>query len=112
LYHINLKDFKNDNEMSAAFSSVPPNQIIVLEDVDTQSSVLYRRDDHPNYCNFISEDALKEKDDLSKFKDLLSFISLSNFLEYLDGQMLSEGTIIIMTMNHIEHLDPAWLVFF
>ncbi|CAG8469755.1 37314_t:CDS:2 [Gigaspora margarita] len=107
LYHINLKDFKNNNEMSAAFSSVLPNQIIVLEDVDTQLNVLSRRGDYPNYCSFISEDALKEKDDLSKFKDLLLFISLSNFLECLDGQMLSEGTIIIMTTNHIEHFDPA-----
>ncbi|KAF0412039.1 P-loop containing nucleoside triphosphate hydrolase protein [Gigaspora margarita] len=113
IYHINLKDFKNDNEISAAFSSVPPNQIIVLEDVDTQSNVFYKRGGHPNYCSFISKDAIKEKDfDLSKFKNLLSFISLSNFLECLDGQMLSEGIIIIMTTNHIKHLDPAWLVFF
>ncbi|CAG8773283.1 19659_t:CDS:2, partial [Racocetra persica] len=107
IYHINLKDFKNDNEMSAAFSSVLPNQIIVLEDVDTQSNVLYKRGGHPNYCSFISEDEIKEKDNLSKFKDLLSFISLSNFLECLNWQMLSEGTIIIMIANHIEQLDPA-----
>ncbi|CAG8690414.1 7576_t:CDS:2, partial [Racocetra persica] len=106
IYYINLKDFKNDNEMSVAFSSVPPNQIIVLEDVDTQSNVLYKRGGHPNYCSFISEDEIKEKDDLSKFKNLLSFISLSKFLKCLDRQMLSEGTIIIMTMNHIEQLDP------
>ncbi|CAG8790706.1 39727_t:CDS:2 [Gigaspora margarita] len=107
LYYINLKEIKNDNDMSAAFSTVPPNQIIVLEDVDTQSSILYNRDRSSNFINFISEDILKEKDDLTKYKDLFSFISLSNFLGCLDGQILSEGTIIIMTTNHVEHLDPA-----
>ncbi|CAG8583665.1 17915_t:CDS:2 [Cetraspora pellucida] len=34
LYYLNLKEIKNDDDMSAAFSSVPPNQIIVFEDVD------------------------------------------------------------------------------
>ncbi|CAG8822696.1 13129_t:CDS:2, partial [Racocetra fulgida] len=81
LYYLNLKEIKNDNDMSAAFSSVPPIQIIVLEDVDTQSNILYKRGvSHPNYHNFISEDFIKENDDLSKYKDLFSFISLSNFL--------------------------------
>ncbi|CAG8517979.1 19377_t:CDS:2 [Dentiscutata erythropus] len=48
LYYLNLKEIKNDNDMSAAFSSVPPNQIIVLEDVDTQSNILYKRDKSGN----------------------------------------------------------------
>ncbi|CAG8593751.1 26918_t:CDS:2 [Gigaspora margarita] len=108
LYYLNLNKIKNDNDMSAVFSSVPLNQIIVLEDVDTQSNILYKRDNQQNYFNFISEDFLKEKDDLSKYKKLFSFISLSNFLRCLDGQILLEGTIIIMTTNHIEHLDPTW----
>ncbi|CAG8555489.1 32209_t:CDS:2, partial [Racocetra persica] len=42
-YYLNLKEIKNNNDMSAAFSSVLPNQIIVLEDVDTQSNILYKR---------------------------------------------------------------------
>ncbi|CAG8833720.1 22759_t:CDS:2, partial [Racocetra persica] len=108
LYYLNLKEIKNNNDMSAAFSSVPPNQIIVLEDVNTQSNILYKRGvSHPNYYNFMSEDFIKENDNLSKYKDLFSFISLSNFLGCLDGQILSEGTIIIMTTNHIEHIDTA-----
>ncbi|CAG8632577.1 13326_t:CDS:2, partial [Racocetra persica] len=83
LYYLNFKKIKNDNDMSTAFSSVLSNQIIVLEDVDTQSNILFKRG------------------------DLFLFISLSNFLGYLDGQILSEGTIIIITTNHIEKLDPA-----
>ncbi|CAG8793842.1 12153_t:CDS:2, partial [Racocetra persica] len=107
LYYLNLKEIKNDNNMSTAFSSVLPNQIIVLENINTQSNIFYKKDiSYPNYYNFISEDFIKENDDLSKYKNLFLFISLSNFLECLDGQILSEGTIIIMTTNHIKHLDP------
>ncbi|CAG8822891.1 2334_t:CDS:2, partial [Gigaspora margarita] len=99
LYYLNLKEIKNDNDMSTAFN------------VDTQSNILYKRDkrgvSHPNYNNFISEDFIKENDDLSKYKNLLSFISLSNFLGCLYGQIFSESTIIIMTTNHIENIDPA-----
>ncbi|CAG8760634.1 35317_t:CDS:1, partial [Racocetra persica] len=86
IYHINLKDFKNDNEISIAFSSVLPNQIIVLEKFDTKSNVLYKKGGHPNYCSFISEDTIKKNDDLSKFKDLLLFISLFNFLNVWIGK--------------------------
>ncbi|CAG8741494.1 8470_t:CDS:1, partial [Gigaspora rosea] len=86
LYCLNLKEIKNDNDMSAAFSSVPPNQIIVLEDVDAQSNILFNRDRSSNYFNIISEDILKKRNDLSKYKELFSFISLSNFLGCLDGK--------------------------
>ncbi|RIB04061.1 P-loop containing nucleoside triphosphate hydrolase protein, partial [Gigaspora rosea] len=95
LYYINLNNIRNDNEMSAAFSSVPSNQIIVLEDVDAQSNVLHKRcsDDSQGVSSF------------KKFSE--SEISLSNFLGCLDGHVMSEGIILIMTTNHIEHLDPA-----
>ncbi|CAG8557839.1 20551_t:CDS:2, partial [Racocetra persica] len=110
LYYLNLKEIKNDNDISAAFSSVLSNQIIVFEDVDTQSNILFKRGvGQPNSYNFISEDLIKENDDLSKYKDLFSFISLSNFLGCLDGQILSECTIIIMMTNHIEKLDPTYI---
>ncbi|RGB42339.1 P-loop containing nucleoside triphosphate hydrolase protein, partial [Rhizophagus diaphanus] len=84
IYYLNLKDIKNDNELNAAFSGVPGNQIIVLEDVDTQSKVLHK----------LKIDAFAE-------------FSLSTFLGCLDGHILAEGNIIIMTTNHVEHLDPA-----
>lgn len=43
LYFLNLKSIKQDNELSAAFSGVPSNQIIVLEDVDTMTRVVHKR---------------------------------------------------------------------
>ncbi|CAG8665154.1 16635_t:CDS:2 [Cetraspora pellucida] len=107
LYYINLKNIISDNEMSAAFSSVPSNQIIVLEDVDAQSKILHKRrsDDDDKYSKGISSNDNNKggKGSGSGF----SMISLSNFLGCLDGHILSEGNIIIMTTNHVEHLDPA-----
>ncbi|PKB98889.1 P-loop containing nucleoside triphosphate hydrolase protein, partial [Rhizophagus irregularis] len=88
-YYLNLKTISDDNELSAAFSSVPANQIIVLEDVDTQSKVLHKR----------------TKKSSSFFSTIESL--LSTFLGCLDGNILAEGNIIIMTTNHVEHLDPA-----
>ncbi|RGB40430.1 P-loop containing nucleoside triphosphate hydrolase protein, partial [Rhizophagus diaphanus] len=84
-YYLNLKTISDDNELSAAFSSVPANQIIVLEDDNTG----------PTGLNGPMGPSL-----FSKF-------SLSTFLGCLDGNILAEGNIIIMTTNHVEHLDPA-----
>jgi SpoVK/Ycf46/Vps4 family AAA+-type ATPase len=100
IYFLNLKNISDDNELSAAFSDVPENQIIVLEDVDTQTEVLQKRTKNPNSSSS-TESSNKDKDlKVGKF-------SLSTFLGCLDGHTLSEGNIVIMTTNHIEHLDPA-----
>ncbi|CAG8752453.1 11693_t:CDS:2 [Gigaspora margarita] len=91
LYYINLNNIRNDNEISAVFSSVLSNQIIVLEDVDAQSNVLYKRcsDDFQGVSSF------------KKFNE--TEISLSNFLRCLDGHVISE---VMMTMvvyrNNVE----------
>ncbi|CAG8495813.1 6643_t:CDS:1 [Ambispora leptoticha] len=106
LYFINLKNLKKENpdsELSAAFSSVPANQIIVLEDVDTQSKVLHKRSlQKQDFFEAMVGDGCPVVS--SGFGP---DFSLSTFLGCLDGHTISEGIIIIMTTNHIEHLDPA-----
>ncbi|CAI2177070.1 16292_t:CDS:2 [Funneliformis geosporum] len=97
IYYLNLKNIKDDNDLSAAFSGVPPNNLIVLEDVDTQSKVLHKRTENSSNS---------DSDKKSKSEEKLRF-SLSTFLGYLDGHVLAEGNIIIMTTNHVEFLDPA-----
>ncbi|RGB35364.1 P-loop containing nucleoside triphosphate hydrolase protein, partial [Rhizophagus diaphanus] len=106
IYYLNLKNIKNDNELSAAFSEVPKNQIIVLEDVDTQSRVLHKRTKKSNVKTSNKSDD-KSKDDKDDKEDKFSDFSLSTFLGCLDGHTLADGNIIIMTTNHVEHLDPA-----
>lgn len=113
VYFLNLKTIKDDSDLNVAFSAVPSNQLIVLEDVDTQSEVLYRRHSiykQPNNKNFkksFGNDNFS-KNNSGKYKDIgFDQFSLSTFLGCLDGHTLSEGNIIIMTTNHIEYLDPA-----
>ncbi|CAG8644496.1 7421_t:CDS:2 [Ambispora leptoticha] len=116
LYFINLKNVKLDNELSSAFSGVPPNQIIVLEDVDTMSKVIHKRARNSTSVISDSEIGPLPEDSSSKAGDKTSgttgpsyssTFSLSTFLSCLDGHILSEGNIIIMTTNHVEQLDPA-----
>ncbi|KAI8803299.1 P-loop containing nucleoside triphosphate hydrolase protein, partial [Cladochytrium replicatum] len=88
LYYINLREIEDDTALQSAFNSVPKNCIIVLEDVDAQSAVVHSRE-------------------RGRGADLFGRITLSALLNCLDGDMLAEGTIIIMTSNHPEVLDPA-----
>ncbi|CAB4388002.1 unnamed protein product [Rhizophagus irregularis] len=107
IYYLNLKNIKNDNELSAAFSEVPENQIIVLEDVDTQSKILHKRTKNSKSSKTSNKSDDKSKDDKVDKEDRFSDFSLSTFLGCLDGHILADGNIIIMTTNHVEHLDPA-----
>ncbi|RKP07784.1 P-loop containing nucleoside triphosphate hydrolase protein, partial [Thamnocephalis sphaerospora] len=87
IYHMNLRLFKSDSSLYSAFSSVPKDQIIVLEDIDAMSKVCHRRD--------------------APLDLLRRTFTLSALLACLDGQVVNEGNIVIMTTNHPELLDPA-----
>jgi hypothetical protein len=100
IYYLNLKMVEDDSELSALFSSVPPNQLIVIEDVDAQTRVLHKR-------NLKYFKKTNDKQTGNKKDDKKSYFSLSTFLACLDGHILSEGNIIIMTTNHLDCLDPA-----
>ncbi|RIA92504.1 P-loop containing nucleoside triphosphate hydrolase protein [Glomus cerebriforme] len=107
IYYLNLKTIMDDNELSAAFSSVPANQIIVLEDVDTQSKILHKRTRKESLFVTAIESTDKKDEVGPSTGPSFSKFSLSTFLGCLDGNILNEGIIIIMTTNHVEHLDPA-----
>ncbi|RHZ59953.1 hypothetical protein Glove_360g160 [Diversispora epigaea] len=108
LYYLNLKNITDDNELSAAFSSIPANQILILEDVDTQSRVLHKRKGNSSVSNYNNSSENKVSGPSNKgSSESFSKFSLSTFLSCCDGHILAEGIIIIMTTNHIELLDPA-----
>ena len=71
------------------FAELPQRCIVLLEDVDTAG--VGRRD---------SVDSDQEKESKSA-------VTLSGLLNVLDGVSSQEGRILIMTTNHIEHLDEA-----
>ncbi|KAI9022011.1 P-loop containing nucleoside triphosphate hydrolase protein, partial [Hyaloraphidium curvatum] len=98
LYYLNLKEIKDDAMLQSAFSNVPKNSIIVLEDVDAQSTIepAFRRKRKSGPSN-------KKGLGLSDFFGP----TLSALLNCLDGYSTNEGLVVIMTSNHPELLDPA-----
>jgi chaperone BCS1 len=71
------------------FSELPPHCIVLLEDVDAAG--MGHRDDS----------------DIDQEDKSTSAVTLSGLLNVLDGVSSEEGRVLIMTTNHIEHLDEA-----
>ncbi|KAJ5394738.1 P-loop containing nucleoside triphosphate hydrolase protein [Penicillium cosmopolitanum] len=88
IYTLQLSNI-SDSTLMKLFSELPPHCIVLLEDVDTAG--VGRRD---------SVDADHENESKSA-------VTLSGLLNVLDGVSSQEGRILIMTTNHIEHLDEA-----
>ncbi len=86
LYMLNL-NMLTDDELTAAFASLPPNSIILVEDIDTYS-VTSSRQEKGNENSLLG-------------------ITLSGLLNAIDGIISSDGRILIATTNHIEKLDAA-----
>ncbi|KAJ3306346.1 mitochondrial chaperone [Kappamyces sp. JEL0829] len=115
LYYINLKSFTSDADVQSAFSAVAKNGIIVLEDIDAQSSQVLKRKPGLSVADSsemvaigpVMDDSDKGEKGKASLKDLFSSITLSGLLNILDGHTLSPGVLIIMTSNHPELLDPA-----
>ena len=108
LYYINLRDYSSDSDLENAFSEIGKNAIIVMEDVDAQSSCVLDRGSQ-SICDESFLEMLSSPSPSPKASKLgISFgISLSCLLNILDGHSLKPGTIVVMTSNHPEKLDPA-----
>ncbi|KAJ5644222.1 P-loop containing nucleoside triphosphate hydrolase protein [Penicillium longicatenatum] len=88
IYTLQLSNI-SDSTLMRLFAELPPHCIVLLEDVDTAG--VGRRD---------SVDATQENESKSA-------VTLSGLLNVLDGVSSQEGRILIMTTNHIDHLDEA-----
>lgn len=88
-----------------ALTCVPNNSILVLEDVDSYGET-HKRTDVKKEEN----DTCVESKKMVEEENLLSMYGgLSNLLNALDGLVSVHGRIIIMTTNHPEKLDPAFI---
>ncbi|KAJ6021257.1 P-loop containing nucleoside triphosphate hydrolase protein [Penicillium herquei] len=87
IYTLQLSNI-SDSTLMRLFAELPPHCIVLLEDVDTAG--VGRRD---------SVDPAQGNESTS--------VTLSGLLNVLDGVSSQEGRILIMTTNHIEHLDEA-----
>lgn len=81
VYNLNIGSIGSDDELQRAFSTLPEDAVLLLEDID---AAFIKRNNGEN-CS----------------------ISFSCLLNCMDGAGAKEGCIIILTTNHIEKLDPA-----
>ncbi|ARF10058.1 AAA family ATPase [Indivirus ILV1] len=92
LYMISLNSI-NDKMLPFVFKSIKEKSILVFEDIDCMT--IDRK---------INKKENKDDDD-----DVNKSVTLSGFLNALDGIVIPEGLVIIMTTNYPEKLDSALL---
>lgn len=117
----------SDTQLLSAFSSLPVNSIVLMEDFDSARSTMTRSGvtnktksstdaavgEAPSpkaesKANTISEDPSSLASEA--MADLMgSFNTLSGILNTLDGVSSLDGVVIFMTTNCIEKIDPAIL---
>lgn len=76
-----------DDRLALAMSTVPPNSVVLFEDIDAA---------------FPSRDSSQRAP-----SSLTNDITLSGLLNTLDGIASSEERLIFMTTNYVHRLDPA-----
>lgn len=88
LYEVKVPSVANDQDLEQMFHEVPPQCIVLLEDVD---AIWTKR----------------SSTDQGQHNEVTSNCTLSGLLNVLDGVGSPEGRIVIMTTNKPERLDSA-----
>lgn len=90
---------------------MPTNKrIYILEDIDADSDIVFKRkddedeDEKAGACT-AEETLLVEM--IKNKRAMVPKITLSGILNALDGVLEINGSVIIMTTNHVSKLDPA-----
>jgi mitochondrial chaperone BCS1 len=111
IYMINLNSNTiTEDGLAALFQSLPRKCIVLLEDVDAAGMTASRRSEiEKGTCSNINDLGKCVKDELKRAKeeDKKARISLSGLLNVIDGVAAQEGRILVMTTNHLDHLDSA-----
>jgi chaperone BCS1 len=98
----------NEETLSTLFHELPSRCIVLLEDIDA-AGLAVTREDKPQETETKVDDKPEVVGPLTKDQDSANNkgISLSGFLNIIDGVASNEGRILIMTTNHMEKLDAA-----
>lgn len=108
---LNSKSMSEDT-LSSLFGELPARCIVLLEDIDSAGLTMRGRIEEPNEDKDEKVEpstAVAGPTNLDATTTGNKGISLSGFLNIIDGVASSEGRILVMTTNHIENLDPALL---
>jgi hypothetical protein len=87
----------DDNSLRELFAELPPRCVVLLEDIDAATCTHSRQRDV----------TLKRANENFSNKKSGGELSLSALLNAIDGVGSQEGRLLIMTTNHMEHLDAA-----
>ena len=85
-----------DDRLALAMTSVPPNSIVLLEDIDAAFP------SRPSPVSAEKGQSLKNRN-----MHTGSDVTFSGLLNVLDGVASSEERLVFMTTNFMEHLDSA-----
>ena len=112
--NLNSKNMTEDT-LSTLFRDLPPRCIVLLEDIDSAGLAVTRKDQPQETETKENEDEKSADSSVvvvrpaSPIKDqnaaVNKGISLSGFLNIIDGVASSEGRILVLTTNHIEKLE-------
>ncbi len=89
----------NDRSLKAAMGEVPPNAVVLFEDIDCMSAGHGERGTEARSGEELSRAVAGQG----------VRVTLSGLLNVLDGFHAPESVIFVMTTNHPEALDPALL---
>ncbi|WVF70017.1 hypothetical protein IAT40_004803 [Kwoniella sp. CBS 6097] len=98
----------DDGKLNKAFRNCPPQNMILIEDIDCVMPPRPRRSDSNNEDSD-DEDVSGDKDgsDPGKYGLAKSTVTLSGLLNAIDGVSSQEDCILFATTNHPERLDSA-----
>jgi len=103
IYVINLSSF-TDRSLTTAINDVPPNSVILFEDIDCMKSGKAR----VTPCEAPGRPGANSSED--KKEEIASLgVTLSGLLNVLDGFSAPENVLFVMTSNVVETLDTALL---
>ena len=83
----------SNRSFEKAMASVPRNSIVLIEDFDSCKALHSRTDENG--------------DATTRFAELTDVLSLSKVLNVLDGVVSLDDTVVFLTTNHLEKIDPA-----
>lgn len=100
IYTLNLSAI-DEVKLQSLFAKLPSRCVILLEDIDAVSSNRSREAEGEDARQTVTGSHSEEN------KSIGGKVSLSTLLNVIDGVASKEGRVLIMTTNHISHLDDA-----
>jgi ATP-dependent 26S proteasome regulatory subunit len=103
IFYLNLKSIETNGELKMIFDYVNSEHsgggIIVLEDIDAMTNIVANRSGQMDISNKTNTNDLVDSDE--------DTITLEYLLNLLDGTLTFNDSVVIITTNHLEKLDPA-----